>query len=422
MYTIYKPKRIHQIHLNSDISVPSTIHGYSIGIQFMQKWFLDKFDKDYFKTIFVSGKSVFDDYRRLSKRELLSVEKPAVSINPVLDVDYNRDYVDMYPGGLKTFARRTCTYDKAFFSDYETNTYLAMHLRLMRINFNFRIRVKTRAQQIDVFEFMKIAFKNGSTDEEFVDMDFHVPKEIMICIAKDNGYEVDEHGKVKDIIGFLQYLNAHSGLPFMYKLRAINGNNEFFIKVSHLRMHINCTDSLSLDEGERQGQLDNNFHIDMNCILSFPVPQFYAYYTDHTVELEKKLKRDLLGLYNLSDVYQVPEINDKKWGLLISPNWINEDTYLDTIEFGELLNRPDLIKVLEHTRNVGLSPAIFLDIHLYNNFKEIPIQIDWENYNIIVKSVLDDKESTIAIYADRGYINEQLLLIENMYGSRINKE
>ena len=420
MYMKYDIKRNHKIRLNSDISVPSTIHGYSLGIEYMKKWFLDKFDKDYFKTIFVAGKSVFDDYRKLSKKELLTIEKPAVSINPVLDPDYNRDFVDMYPGGLKMFARRTCTYDKGFFRDYDNNTYLAMHLRLMKINFNFRVRVKTRAQQIDVFEFMKIAFKNGSTHGEYVDMDFHVPKEIIICLAKDSGHEVDEKGKVKNIVCFLQYLNAHSGLPFMYKLRTINGNNEFFIKAPQVFMHVNCTDPLSLDDGERQGQLDNNFHIEMNCELKIPVPQFYVYYTDHTVELEKKLKRELLGLYNLSDVYQIPEVNNKKWEVLIKTDWVNDEYYLDTIEFEELLDRPDLQKILHHTKNMGLSPEIFLDVHLYNNFKEIPLEIDWDNYRIIVKSVLKDKQSSIAIYADRGYINEQLLVLEKMYDSRIN--
>ena len=420
MYRKYEIKRNHKIHLNSDISIPSTVHGYSIGIEYMKKWFLDKFDKDYFKTIFIDGKSVFDDYRRLSKKELLTIEKPAVSIRSVLDVDYNRDDVDRYPGGIKNFARRTCTYDKGFFRDYDNNTFVGMHLRLMKINFNFRVRVKTRAQQIDVFEFMKIAFKNGSTHQEYVDMDFHVPKEIIICLAKDSGFEVDGNGKVKDVIGFLKYLNAHSGFPFMYKLRTINGNNEFFIKVSHLFMHINCIDPMSIDDGERQGQLDNNFHIDMNCELKLPVPQFYAYYTDHTIELEKKLKRELLGLYNLSDVYQVPEVNDKRWEVLIKTDWVNDEYYLDTIEFEELLYRPDLQKLLNHTKKIGLSPEIFLDIHLYNNFKEIPIEIDWIDYKIIVKSVLKDKQSTIAIYADRGYINEQLLVLEKMYDSRVN--
>lgn len=419
MYRKYEPKRIHQIRLNSDISVPSTIHGYSLGVEYMKRWFLDKFDKEYFKTVFVAGKSVFDDYRKLSKKELLTVEKPALAINPALDVDYNREYVDMYPGGLKNFARRTCTYDKGFFKDEESNTYLGLHLRLMRINFNIRARVKTRAQQIDLLEYMRLAFKIGSTNSEYVDMDFHVPKEIIICLARDNGFEVDGNGKVKDVIGFLQYLNSHSGFPFMYKLRTINGNNEYFIKVPHLSMHIDCTNNLSIDEGERQGQLDNNFHVEMDCQLRFPVPQFYAYYTDHTIVLEKKLKRELLGLYNLSDVYQTPEVNDKQWGLLMDTEWENDEYYLDEIEFKELIDGVTFKKVLEHTRNIGLSPAIFMDIHLYNNFKEIPIEIDWENYKIIVKSVLESKFSKIAIYADKLYINEQLLQIEKMYDSRV---
>jgi hypothetical protein len=206
----------------------------------------------------------------------------------------------------------------------------------------------------------------------------------------------------------------------MYKLRTINGNNEFFVKASYLPMHINTSNNLSMDEGERQGQLDNNFHVEMDCELRLPVPQFYAYYTDHTVELEKKLKRELLGLYNLSDVYQTPEVNDQRWELLIKTDWVNDEYYLDTIEFEELLQRDEIQTILKHTKNTGLSPAIFMDIHLYNNFKRIPIEIDWENYSIIIKSVLRDKESRIAIYADRGYINEQLLVLKNMYDSRVN--
>lgn len=421
MHKIYNFKKIHEIRLNSELSVPSTIHGYSIGVEYMRKWFLDKFDDSYFKTIFMDGKSVFDNYRTLSKKEMLTIEKPALSIRSALDVDYNRDYVDMYPGGLEMFARRTCTYDKAFLSDTENNIYLAMHMRLMRINVNYRVRIKTRAQQIDLLEYMRIAFKNGSTDGGYADIDFHVPKEIMICIAKDNGYKVDEKGRVKDIIGFLHYLNSHSGLPFMYKLRTINGNNEFFIKASHLFLHIDCTDPISIDDGERQGQLDNNFHVEMNCALRIPVPQFYVYFSDHTIELEKKFKRELLGLYNLSSVYQIPEMNDKKWELLIKTEWDNgkNNNYLDTIPFKELLDRPDFLKLINHAKDTGLSPSIFLDIHLYNNFKEIPIKIDWDNYEIIVKRVLDIHLSDLAIYMDRGYVNEQLILLEDMYNSRL---
>ena len=88
MYRKYDIKRTHKLKLNSDISVPSTIHGYSVGVEYMRKWFLDKFDDSYFKTIFIDGKSVFDNYRKLSRKEMLTIEKPALSMRSQLDVDY----------------------------------------------------------------------------------------------------------------------------------------------------------------------------------------------------------------------------------------------------------------------------------------------------------------------------------------------
>ncbi len=411
---------IEKLHLNCDISIPSTIHGYSLGVEFMKNWFLEKFDDKYFKKVFINGKSVFDDYRKFSRKELLTVEKPALSIQPVIDYEYNRDYVDMYPGGLKMFARRTCTYDKAFYQDYDTNNFLGLHMRLLKINFVFRLRLKTRAQQIDVAEFMKIAFKIGQTDCDYKDMDFHVPKEIMMHIAHDSGFETDKNDNVKDIYGFLKYLNQRSGLPFLYKFRTINGTNEFFIRVSHLFLHISCLDSLSLDDGERQGQLDNNFHIEMNAELKIPVPQLYIYYTNHTLALDKKKKDDVIGLYNIKNVYEIPQTNSNNWPIFLTTDWDNDTKYLDTIEFKELLDNPDLEVVLKNTISGGLSPSIFIDVHLYNNFKEIPIEINWETYEIIVKDTLDSKESNIGIYVDLGYVNNQLIYLKKMNDSRIS--
>ena len=37
--------------LYSSIAVPSTMNGYSMACAYMQRWFLKRFDKNYFKTI-----------------------------------------------------------------------------------------------------------------------------------------------------------------------------------------------------------------------------------------------------------------------------------------------------------------------------------------------------------------------------------
>ena len=53
-------------------------------------------------------------------------------------------------------------------------------------------------------------------------------------------------------------------------------------------------------------------------------------------------------------------------------------------------------------------------------FKKVPIEIDWLNFKIKVNSVLREKQSKVVIYADRGYINEQLLVLDKMYDSRVD--
>lgn len=418
-YTGISEHSIGQFDLNCDIAVPSTIHGYSLGVEYMREWFLEKFDKDFFKTIYINGKSVFDDYRKLSRKELLTIEKPALSIQSNMDWEYNRDYVDVHPGGLKQFAMRTHNYDKSFYRDYDACSFIGLHMRLMKINFIFRIRLSTRAQQIDIAEFMRLAFKIGQTDSAYADMDFHVPKEIMYHVANDAGFETDDNMNVKDVYGFLNHLNARSGLPFLYKFRTINGNSEFFIRASGIYLHISCLDSLSMDDGERQGQLDNNFHIEMNAELKIPVPQFYIYYTDHTLLLEKRKKRETVGLYNLRNIYEIPKVNDKGWPIYLTTDWDNDDKYLDTIDFSELMHNHDLQQVLTKTKDSGLSPEIFMEVVLYNNFKKVYIDIDWENYVMIVKAKLDQKRSNIGIYINLKYVNEQLIYINKMNDSRI---
>ena len=39
--------------LYSSISIPSTVHSYSIGVEYMKQWFLNKFNKDYFHACFL---------------------------------------------------------------------------------------------------------------------------------------------------------------------------------------------------------------------------------------------------------------------------------------------------------------------------------------------------------------------------------
>ena len=267
-----------EIKLFRSLSIPSEVHGYSIGVEFMRDWFMEKFPKDFFKTVYINGKNIMDDFRRFNKEKILIIEKPALAIIPSISIDYNRDTLDLELGGREILTRPSKYYKDAFIIDPDNNIFLGIKLKQLEMPFTFKVRVNTRAQQLDLMNYMKMALRIGATQKHFLSMDFHIPIDIILAIAENRKFEIKD-GKVVDIVGFLQYLNSHSLLPITYKYRTINGNSEYFVRLSDVYTHISCLDQLQIDEGVRTGHLDTNFHIEMNAILKIAVPSYYFFYS-----------------------------------------------------------------------------------------------------------------------------------------------
>ena len=412
--------KFHDIELYGNLATPSTVHGYSLAIEYMKKWFLDKFENDYFKTIYINGKHVFDDQRKDNKK--ITIEKPAIAITPAVNYEFDRDTLDLYLGGRDIISRRSTYYQDAFFQDHSKNIYLGIKLRQLEMPFNFRIRVSSKAQQIDLYEYMKLAFRVKATQGEYLSMDFHIPYNIMMEIATSSGFEIitdDRNKRVKDIIGFLNYLNSNSKLPFLYKYRCINGNSEFFIRLNNVYVHISNLDDLQLDDGDKQGQIDNNFHIELSTILQIPIPHFYYFYSDKSLQFKYKEENKLYGLYAFNDI-EPPNKNEKDWDQYLSTEYSEESLYLETIEFKELLENKELMKIIKLTVDTGLSPSVFMDIKIYNALNQIPITIDWENYIININQKIREPRSKITIYTDLKYINDKLAMLQDANNTRIS--
>lgn len=411
------------IHLNKYISIPSAVHGYSLAIEYMRDWILENYPKDFFKTIHVGGKHVFADYRKFNRNPNQQIVKPALAINPSVNTDYNRDMVDLIQGGLNIYTRRSPYYDDRFFYDRTNNLCIGIQFKQLEMPFNIRIRVESRARQLDLLEFTRINLRIGSTQTHFVDIDCHVPYDIILALAIDVGFEIVRDEKrdtylIKDIIGFLKYLNSNSKLPFTYKIRTVNGRCEFFIRIKHCHAHISCLEGISIDDGERQGVLEDNFHIDFSATLHFSVPAIYSYYSMAEHEIMNKEVGDIRAMYQIISI-RPPEVNEKSWNQFLTTQWIDESRYIDIIEFSELLDNNDLQRVIVHSVEMGLSPAMFMDVKLYNAQTEIPIYLDWENFSIVVRRNMEDDTSDIAIYADLGYINSMLENMDKLNESRM---
>lgn len=415
---------ISDLPLRKYVSVPSTTHGYSLAIEYIQNWILNKYPKDFFKTVHVNGKHVLADYRKFKRNEKRLVEKPALAIVPTVNTDYNRDNVDLIQGGLNLFTRRS-SFDDNFLQDYDNNIFIGMQMKQIEMPVSFKIRVKTRAQQLDMLEYTRLACRIGSTQGEHIDIDCHVPYDIMVAVALDCGFElvkdINDEYRIKDVVGFLNYLNSHSQIPFSYKYRTANGRDEFFIRLKGSYVHISCLEGVSIDDGERQGHLDNNFHIEFTATLTFPTPAIFVYRSLGEHRIMYKEPRDINALYQIVAVGP-PEVDENNWRKYLSTQWIEPEKTLEDIEFEPLLENNNLKRVMKYTIDTGLSPRNFMNIKVYNGQREIPVRIDWENYVIKPKvHKVVDEVTDIAIYADLNYINDTINNLDHIDKSRMSK-
>lgn len=400
-------------NLYASLALPSYVHGYSLGIEYMYNWFKSKFPDDFFKGgIYIDGKHVLDDYKRLNDhymKNIIKGENPRARMAPLIEYDWDREGIDLYQGPAQIYLRRS-KYEDSFFKDYERGLFLGMKTREMRMNVGFKVRLNSRSQQLDTYNRMELYCRNGATQYEYISVDFHIPKYIMLSIADKAGFEI-KNSQVVNIIEFIQYLNKHSDIPFLFKIRAINQQPEFFIRINKLYTHISVRDKLVLDDGEREGKLDINYGIEMATILDMPIPHYFSYYSAEKLTTDVKVvesNEGCVAIYSINTV-DIPDYDENNWNLAaVTAYQVDEnDTYIDisSIFGGDNM----LSRAIKHDLTLGVSPDKYIDIKLFrdDDIAKIPeYKIDWKNMKIDFRYPQEEQMLDIAIYYDRNYINE----------------
>ena len=425
--------------LQEKITVPSEIHGYSLAVEYMRRWFLNKFNEyfmpikedgsrdEFFKTVYINGSHIFGDFRvfNKNKEQFLKREKPTLQITPTINIDNDRRGLKALQNitGPELFYKNNIDYGKYFFYDTENNIKIILSMDVLEVAFNFKLKVDTFAKQVDIFRFMNLYFRIGDTQSDYVDMDFNLPVHLVNQIARQAGYLKDN--KIENPLEFLKYLNMHSKLPITYKLRTINGNPEYFVRVPDLYVHINNTDRLDRDDGERMGMLSNNYTIEMNSILTIPIPFLYCYITDRDQPIYIPTAESAdLGLYS-AKLYKLPERNKQGWETYMSTQIaLDHDTLREgdseITNFKELLE-DTVVEIAEFCKSKYLSPSIFLDIQSFSLEHNLKMEIDWDTYDMKIYGPVNPYTNIvdIIIYIDQAYVNDYIANKEEIYKSRI---
>ena len=166
----YEPRRM----LNSFLITPSMEFSYSLCIEYMKNWFLKRFNKHFFgdnyEFVYVDGSHVFDEFNLKDRQRLLMKAGPdqgALAILPTIDDDFNREQLEDSFMGADVMVRRS-HYQDSFFKDRKNDRYISTILTLISMNFVFKVRVETLAQQMDLFKRMKLMYRVGYTQGEYI--------------------------------------------------------------------------------------------------------------------------------------------------------------------------------------------------------------------------------------------------------------
>lgn len=419
--------------LYGDLYIPSWVNGFSIGVEFIYNWFLSKFPKGFFKTIHVANKSPYDDFRRFNVGELTKREKPACLITSNIQYDFNDNLNDLNLYGVDTYIKKS-DWQRSFFKDARHGLYISYDMELMLLNFNIRVRVQTRSEQLDLYNRIRKVFRIGCTETIDLDMDIHIPYELLLQVAIMIGAPIDSaNGLLIDPYTFLSYLNRHSQMPILYKMRYINGKHEFFVRMRNLPTHLNLTNPLDADDGENDGQMMNNFNIDMQIVVRLPIPSLFLLYNEgkrvNTIHTEES---EGLTVYSMK-VFDIPDVNYKGWDMYAHSNYAADEgeTVVKSIDIKELFKSPPSVKVgtdldtiISNSLKEHISPDNFIDIALYTSdtsseYGRVKIKVDWENRVINILEDLKNLYFYIAVYIDREYVNNKVIDIDNAYKSRL---
>ena len=281
-------------------------------------------------------------------------------------------------------------------------------------------------------------FRIGCTETVDLDMDIHLPYDLMVKVAKAAGFDCDNstNESILDPWGFVQYLNAHSQLPILYKMRYINSKHEFFVRMKNLPVHLDLTNPLDVDDGESDGQLMTNFNVTMQVEMRLPVPKCFLFYNEGKIESSIEVEPEGgLNIYSMR-VFDIPEVNYKGWVMYGHSNYIADDNekVINTINIKELFMAPPNVDVgtslndlIEDSLNHFISPDSFIDVQVYtndlaaNHGGRVPIKMNWETRDIIMPENTINSYFYIAIYIDRLYINNKVIDIDKANESRLKE-
>lgn len=282
-----RPLKSHPVKFVQMMS--SSAHTYGNAVAFIQKWLIDQFPKkdngdSIFKSINVSSKIAHRQLKR-TNHEISKNTKPSLMIRPRVDFSEDR----FLQGTTLTNRLLYNSYNfgpdalQPFFFDYKNQVAIKYQLNRTVMYIDVIMLFSTLMQQLNYATYIKNKIPIDTPFDLDTCFESFLSVELMEMISELSGVPISVNGSVKN---FLSYMNQHSNSPVTYKLQGSTNSYEFY------RYHpvkiITTIPSIEVDDGERNGQIDDNFQINFTIRMEFYTNGMYFLFSDKVFEVKKQ--------------------------------------------------------------------------------------------------------------------------------------
>ncbi len=400
---------IEQPHQVKYISLlTSAAHTYGNALAIAQKYIMDIFPKDTFKTVHVNSKIA---HRQIlsTPHEFLKKTKPIIIFRPRME--YNDDR--FLTGTLITekiwnnYNTGPNTELQPFFLDAKNAFNIKYTLNRYLMYLDVTMVFSTMIQQINYIHFLKNSIAFGIPFDIDCHLESYLPKEMMEIVSNLAGVPIkNEEGSVKP---FMDYLNSNSVYPITYKLEGARNSEEWYryypAKILSTIMDLNA------DDGDRIGQVTSNYTVSFTMKMEFFGTGFNYLFSDKIHKIPKpSIPSDSSLIPVFTDVILHQDLN-------LAPGWqvfthasVRLEKVHDSVDISSLLNNSIKEGIQYHIDN-GIPLTEMIDIIIREQGELIEHGVDYRvNYDKLTidfnNAVFGYHTYSIIIAINVHYINE----------------
>lgn len=400
-------------------AMASSAHTYGNLLATAQKFFLELFPDDLFKTIHVSSRMANTQILS-TPAQFLKKSKPMIIFRPRMDYDEDvflgKTMMTERQGGGPINSLSPGTVDLNPFL-YDQDRYIDVQFSQCRrvMYLDIVMIFATLIQQMNYMDYLNAQLVVGKPFDIETFLESLIPESFVNKLSELSGIPV--HDKTDNsVTEFLEYLNNHSIYPVTYKLAGATGKEEFYRY--YPTSILTEVKNMDKDDGESTNQVMTSYRITMSVRMEFWAPSITYLFSPKIKDMRStEVPNDSMLIPIYADVFNYDDMHLAPGWSIYSHASYHLDNPNDVVDITPILAE-SIIKTMEYHIKNGIPLVNFIDIKVRKQGDLLQPGYDYTiDYNNRTVNFINQRgytfyTYTIVIAIDSGYINT---LIKEIY-------